>query len=161
MEVNALPTIVLLLVSAGLLLGVGLIVHDKFGLAAYSDIDVNENITPSTDALVALSHQNLTAVSQVLNATTLVVLPETNYSINLTFGLFNLTGNETAEGDTGSVWVYYTYRESETPTKLAMDDIVTAEADISSTWLALIVVVIMLAIILGLIITSFTQRGAR
>jgi len=161
MEVKILPVIALLIVSVGILIGVGLTVLDKFGQASYAISSWNESFTVSMDSENSLAYQNLTQVLGVINSSTGTAVPGTNFTVNLTHGTFILLCNDTILGDLDAVDISYKYRDYESQTKRAMANVVTSVGDIPTTWLALIVMIIMLSIIMGFVLNIFSSRGGR
>ena len=98
------------------------------------------------------------------NSTSLTAINSSSYNYSLANGEFTLIANGSAWAGLGAgegVWIYYTYKDYESNTKRALVDVIDATDDISSTWLSLIVTVIMLSIILTLVLRSFLMRGAR
>ena len=161
MEVKFLAPVVLSVVLVGLILGVGIIVHTKMGDQMYQKYDHEQNVTPETLLDVNLDYGNITQVYSVYNATNRVTIPGSNYTINYTAGTFYLLSNDTILGGLHAVTVKYEFKDFGTTARASLMNTIAAEADISSTWLSLIITVIVLAIILTLVIRAFTIRGAR
>lgn len=157
-----MPTVVLLLVSVGVLLGIGFIIYDEVGdSAAITETVSAENITVLNGTAVSMANGNLTQFLSAINATNLVNIPSTNYTVALAAGTFTLMDNTSLVNDNDLVTVSYKYKEYQTKTRQTMTDVMGSVDDISSTWLSLIIVVVMLAIIMTLVIRAFVTRGGR
>ena len=160
-ELQNLYGFVLMLVMVGLLLGIGVLILDKFSTAIYLDKDVvNETITtPANQTGVSLARQNLTTFTSFINKSG-VDYPTANYTVNLATGLLNITNNGTrvcVEGQ--ECYVSYTWRDWGTAAVSALNDTRDSITPIASTWLALIVTIVVLAIILTIVIRSFAVKG--
>jgi len=158
MEIEKLSGIVLLFVMVGMVLGVGILVHDKFGEASKEKILIEQDTfvwTTSPVSNVSLSHGNLTSLLYITNATGTGVCPTGNYTVFLDEGLVYTYGNSSQCNDTMTVNATYYYYEYETATKDVMSDIVSAESAISTSWLSLLITIIILGIIMTLVIRSF------
>ena len=148
MEFKELFPFVLTLVMVGILLGVGLLVLDKFSTAAKTDTAiVNETVT-ITSAAGELANDFINSVSFIGNTTMRCDLPNAA-CLNFTSNTGAITVNGTF-GD-GPWNVSYNYKKS-TKASTAVDNTVGALDDIPATWLGLIVTVVVLAIILLLVI---------
>ena len=156
MEWNKLPTIVLTLILVGLIVGVGVLTLDKFGAATKeSTIITNESFTvPAANATVTLSNGNITAFTKILNASG-DTWDSGQYSVDLSAGTINNTGNSGACTNGSTCYAYYTYDEYDTSANTALGNSRDAVGDVSNTWLSLIVTLLMLAIIMYLVISGF------
>jgi type II secretory pathway pseudopilin PulG len=158
MEINALPTLILTFVLVGLLIGVGLVTFSNFSdaVAVTSTITAEEITWVADTETIALAHGNITTFSRIINATNDVVDP-TNYSVDLTTGVITANDQITcAEGET--CYADYTYKEYATPTDTALDSVTTEVGNISTNWLGLIITIMVMAIILGIVLSSFGTR---
>lgn len=158
MELKDLAPVVLLLVSIGLLLGIGIITFDKFGDAAAEIRTETQNVTLIEGVDVDLNYGNITQVSSIVNSTNLAVINTSHVVVNQTIGDIYLLYNGTDMYGGLDVQLTYNWKDFETVTDEAMDSMITNTSDISSTWLGLIVTIIILSIILSLVIRSFTGR---
>ena len=154
MEAKDLTALVLIVILTGLLLAVGMVVLDKFQRAARTTgtrVDTAINLSGVTGS-ATLTKTYCLAVSSVDNATNSFSL--TTYNVTL------------ANADTCAITatnipcsvpkcnVTYTYGiTNDAATSLL--DVNTAIAPIASTWLALVITVAVLAVILGIVMTSF------
>jgi hypothetical protein len=151
MKVLLSATIMFLLV--GMVIGVGLMTFDAFGTAtktATSALDQNVNLSSHS---ATLANTFCTAITQVDNVTTWDL---TTYNVSLT------------DADTCAMYadvpvshkynVTYTYREA-SKTSTMMDAASTALAAISSSWIGLLITIVVLSLIVGLVISSFTGIG--
>lgn len=159
METKELLGIVLLLVMVGMILGVGVLVLDKFGTATQTETAVaHENITVAASA-ATLTYHDIVSIDWIANGTQ-----------NKTTG-FNIVGSQvnfTARGivvqaaNWSDVWyeITYAYDKNESSTD-TLTDTRAAITPISSTWMSLIVTIVILSIILTLVIRSFSFGGRR
>lgn len=157
MEVKELPGLALMLVLVGMIVGIGVLITSQFGAVVYVDTAItNETVVwPATGATVALTFHNVTAVTQILNDTG-GAEPTANYTIDLTSGVITNDGNTSACTQGDDCYVYYTFRNYETATKVALDSAGSAISGIATSWLALIITIAVLAILLVLVIRSFS-----
>ena len=152
MEAKQLVPVVLVLVMVGMILGVGVLVQDKFGEAVRDETVVtNESVTLSASAFVTVNSP-LLAVASIENATAKFVYPtHLNFSSD---GKVNVTA---LNGSTGVYDITYTYDAPSSATHTAAN-ITSSVAPIATTWIPLIVTIAALAIILTLVITAFAQK---
>ena len=156
MEYKYLLQFIVMLIVVGLLVGVGVLSLNYVGDAAReSNIITNESFTvPAQNAKVSLSNGNITSFTQIINSTG-AVWDASNYSVDLTAGTINNTGNagSCTSGDT--CYASYKYDDYNTVTKTVTTASATAIGEVSTNWLSLIVTIGILAIIIGLVITGF------
>jgi hypothetical protein len=158
MELNNLPMLILTFVLVGLLIGVGLVTFSKFSDAtANTNIISGEEITWVADTeTINLANGNLSVLTQIYNATDDVVDP-TNYSVDLTTGVITANDQITcAEGET--CYADYTYTEYATITDEVLDSVSLEVSNISTSWLGLIITIMIMALILGIVLSSFATR---
>ena len=154
MEIKDLYPLVLMIVFVGLLLGVGILVLDKFGEAAKdSTTIVNNTLAAVGAASVTLSHDDVTSVTSIVNAS-----GDSNYRLTTdynftTAGVFTFARNIS----NNTVLVSYVYDRDTISTTSAANS-AAAISDISTSWLSLIITIAILAIILGLVIRSFAIK---
>ena len=160
MELKELPGLIILITVIGMLIGIGILVFGKFGDASYdSKVVENESFTmPAKETNVTLAHGNITSFSKIINASG-QTLPGANYTVFKTEGnIENNNANSTCyNGMTCYAW--YTFKDYDTATRTAMIDVSDETGIIASTWLSLIVTVIMLSFVLVIVIRSFANRG--
>lgn len=159
MELKDLYPFIIGLILVSMLVGIGTLTLDKFGTVTYNtDTVTNESLTWGVNNTeTALGHGNITGITSVyiVNHT---LIPSTDYSLNdSTLGEIAFLSNETVEMG-NSTKVTYVYKEYGTTTNTAMRNVTDALTAIPSTWLGLIVTVVVLALILGIVITSFQNR---
>ena len=159
-ELNNLYGFVLMLVMIGLIIGVGVLVLDKMSTTVYMDRDViNESVvTPTNNTAVPLLRHDLVTFTSFINLSG-EAYPAANYTVNLAAG--NLTPlyntSECREGDT--CYASYTWRDYGSAATVALNNSRAAITPIASTWLTLIVTIVVLAIILTIVIRSFAVKG--
>lgn len=153
-ETKNLPGFILTLILLGMIIGVGLIVLINFGDSARTTTtQVNNSITLLRNQWVSLTYDELSSFTSLKNSTSYTI-PAANYTVDTTNGRIMLLAQKW--NNTAAKATYGYYVDSTTTT--AMDNISSAVTPIATTWIALIVTVFVLAIILGLVITSFGGR---
>lgn len=152
MRMNDLYPFVFLMLSIGVLLGIGIVVLDVFSDAVKDDYTiVNESIVIA-GRTGSTANDEVSAVTYFGNSTYHCTPPDPvclNYTED---GV--VTTNTTFANATYQIT--YTY-DRDTAGTTALGNVVTAVSPIASTWMPLIVTVFVLAIILGLVIKSFTD----
>ena len=161
-ETRDLYPFVVGIVLVGMLLGVGFLTFEKFGQAAYDNRYVpNETWTGVTDqANVTFAHGNITKFVAMRNSTGVSLDLTTTINSNFSYtdkGIYTVA-NTTGCAKAMSCYVDYYYNEYGTATAGVTRNMTDAVGAISSTWLSLIVTVFVLAIILGLVIKSFSEK---
>jgi len=157
METKALYPFVLMLVMTGMIIGVGLLMFDKFGTAAKtSGVSILNEEQAAVDNVIYLNNHPVSGIVQMKNKTDPGhLIPAAAY--NLTKDSGKVVINGTQWGGAYSVYVNYTGSVNSSST-VALAQTSTAVGSISSTWLALIVIVVVLSIVLGLVVRSFNIR---
>jgi len=163
MELNNLYGFVLMLVLVAMILGVGILVIDKMSAAVYIDkSEINESITmPAGNASVQLIRVNLTKFISLKN-TTGTTFASANYTVHLGNGTLTITGNSSKEGicpEGSTCYATYNWRDYGSAATVALNASRSAITPIASTWLTLIVTIVVLAIILTIVVRSFAQKG--
>jgi len=152
MELNQLPALILLMILVGMILGVGILILDKFGTATKeSTVASLEDLTISS-GVGQTANTNLTAVSFFGNATDLTT--QITWTDN---GAIAVNVSRVIDGTYN---ISYTY-DADSEASDAMGGVVSAVAPIATTWLGLIVTIAVLALILVLVIRSFAGAGGR
>ena len=156
MEFKELPQAIITIVIIGLVIGIGVIVLDQFGAAAKeSTITLNESITiashtgtPTNDDIISIQYFN--------NLTTFVISNNETTST-----ILNITGQDKDTVVLGGGFIdgvyniSYTY-DADSEASIAADSTRDAVDDFV-TWLPVIIIIIAAAIILGLVMRSFTK----
>jgi len=160
MDIKDLVPFVLLLIFTGMLLGVGMIVFSNLGDASRSEINVvNENHTFSVNTATSLSYVTEVTESSIAVAnksTTQLLTLGRDYNVTVTASTATILVTQFYNNTQLDVdYTYYVDREASTQ----MDNMITAVAPIASTWMSLIVTIVVLALVLGIVIKSF--RGGR
>ena len=159
MTIGDMYPAVLTIVLVGILLGVGLYVLSTFHNAITPDRtaiqgDINASAGSVTLTNAALSNFNLTSITSVINQTGATF---TNYTFTgagvITWGRDIQLRNTT---DLLNVSYVYTY-DADNTAELAITTTI-AGLDDFATWIAIIVVVIAAAIVLGVVLSSFGRR---
>lgn len=175
MEVKNLYPFVLLIVLVGMLIGVGVLMFDRFGAQAYTDYTIlNDSFTANnnTEALARtnLGYGNLTVVTAVYNnsnhSTVITSCFPTMYQTrnyqNLSIGslvfVHNLSTLCHGISNGSTIFAAYTFRNYESAAKVASDNMRTEVGNISSNWLGLVITVVILSIILFLVVRNFAAR---
>lgn len=153
MEIKDLYPFVFLILSIGVLLGIGIVVLDVFSDAVKDTGFVqNESIAIAGQA-GSTANDEVIAWSYFGNSTYHCTGPTNPICVNVSAD-GDVTANSTFANATYQIT--YTYERDSAGTT-AVGNVVTAVAPIASTWMPLIVTVFVLAIILGLVIRSFTS----
>ena len=157
MEIKNLTGIVLLFLFVGMLLGVGVMVIDQFGRAARTSTTVvSTGLNLSVASSVDFAQEYCTSIVSVANSTTSHDVSALTFS-NADGCVIANTGIASC-GATGP-YCNITYKYgADTTTATAMINTNSAITPIASTWLSLLVTVVILSIIIGLVISSFGRR---
>ena len=154
MDIKDLQPLVLMLVLVGIILGVGILVFDNFGTATKLSTDVTEEVTIASGT-VTLTYDDITAVSALTNASDsfTALLSTDNFSYT-TAGVVTVNSTNIPDQDYN---ITYTY-DADTTATTVMSNMTSATSPIGTTWLPLIVTIVVLSIILTLVITSFSGK---
>lgn len=160
---NDMYPAVLMIVLVGIILGVGLFVlsQTQLGMSDTRTV-VNETLTPTGLAVAVAKATDCGftsfAVTSVWNHT--VLLDANNYTYNANSGTVT---NLSSEHSGGAYNVSYTYKSGEDNVASSnyCDSIGTtiSGAGNFSTWIAVIVVVLAAAIVLGIVLSSFAPEN--
>ena len=151
-----LPKVIITLVLIAMVIGVGVIMSEKFGAAtSYSRTGYNDTVALTVNnTRYALDKGNITGVTAVWNST-FNLLPSACYQI------FGVNGSMMYVNDTAdcavfanTAYVIYDYTEYATASRNVLTSTGKEISNISTQWLGLIVTMIVLSIILGYIILS-------
>ena len=160
MEVKELLPAITVLLMTGLILGVGVLILDKFGESISTpSTSINETVTLSSGQ-VMLAYGRVTSLTELRNGTN-----RTTTDSALILGTnVNLTGYDPAYVVTsapisaaGKYNVTYNYLANTTSSKV-LTAVNGAIAPIASTWMGLLVTIIVLSMILYMVVRSFGQR---
>lgn len=155
-NLNDLKGSIVLFVMIGILLGIGITVFTQFGNSMQTTSPVvNETITGLVNQDVALANTRVASVTTIMLANGTVV-PSSAYTLRVdpaaitlkTVGLWN---NNTVANVT-----YNRYVDSTATT--TMTSLTNALTPIGSTWMPLVITVLILAIVLGIVISSFGNK---
>lgn len=164
MEVNKLHGFVLMLVLVALLVGVGiLILNTLYTTGTFVDITrSNESfVMPEANASpVALSHSNMTGFIAIREADGTTMSAD-NYTIVLVNGTVATWTNTTLCTGGSTCYAFYNWRNYDTLAGGALDAMTNAIGTVSTIWLSLIVTIVIAAIILGIVMSSFRGGGGR
>ena len=159
MELQELTPFVLMIVLTGMILGVGILTLDNLGDAVKKSTSIVNESVVFTSLSGSTANDEVTAVTYVGNSTaSCIVFNTALWCANFTEdGVITLNTSTFSGGlENGSYNVSYTY-DADVSTTTVTTDVNTALGTISTTWLALIVTVFVLALILVLVIRSFKQ----
>ena len=164
-DLNSLYQFVLLIILIGMIIGVGIIVLDKFATSTFYTITDNDSIVINLfNESVPINNGNITTYI-VKNATSQSVAPTAFYTLDKINGSIKITSN----GSVDEAWIFlgnsieviYTYKDYDTETKTATLSASKEVSNISTVWIGLIVTIFILAIILTLVIRSFGSLGGQ
>jgi hypothetical protein len=158
MELQELQPFVVMLILVGLLIGVGVLTLDKFGDATYYSTTItNESFTaPAQDGTVSLAKTGMLSVSEVNNGTD--VLDSSNYTVALDTGVLTLNDNTTGCPTAGTCYATYVYKDYNTKTATAVDSARDEVSNVTTTWLGILITIVIMALILTAVIRSFSAR---
>lgn len=160
MEYKNLSFFVLIILLVGLIAGVGVLVLDRFGSTVTDTTTVTEEsitITSQTGS-TTYADQGVTSVSWIGNSTLNCSLNSNPECGNFTSaGVITLNATF-HDGSTMNVTYVYEANSSTTDSAHFSRD---AVADIPEDWMSLIVTIGILAIILGLVLASFSMYQKR
>jgi len=166
MEIKQLLPFVLTIIFVGMLLGIGLLIFDNFGRVGRdaTTITVHETFNASDGSWVDLAQSTITgSTATFYNATgtNSMLSSYFEFDSDILYGAdkvkLTAAGQAIAGLNNSNVNVTYTYGAT-SATTTTVGAVSTATAAIGNTWLALIVTVVVLAIILTLVIRSFSQQ---
>ena len=167
LTLNALYPAVLTIVLVGIVLGIGLYVMNEVrdNIATdYSTLDApvfanGSNGIWTTNA-TTLSNASLSGYelqsATVIEAATGTTIPAANYSINTGTGVITFTATTAINNATANVTSIYNYDRTDSP-EAAMSTAATGLAGLA-TWIAIIVVVLAAAVVLGVVLSSFGRE---
>ena len=158
MELKEIPNIIIILVSVGMLIGVGLL-----SLSSLEENSSRTSTIVSSETIAIASLTGNTANGIVTSVTFFGNGTHNTTEGNLVFGTtvnWTTAGAITASVGDEDYLISYVYDANTTTTK-ALHDTNASLLAIPSTWLPLVVVVAMLAIILVLVLRSFGGAGGR
>lgn len=155
MEVKDLYAFVLMLVLVGMVLGVGILVLDRFLLTVDQVTVANENFTtPAVNSSTTLANTNLVSLSSIVNQTGDTWTLTTGYTVSLVAGtITNIDNGTCQEGNQCNAT--YVYSRTTGAPAVALGEARDAVGDIPELWLPLIVTIAVLSLILVLVIRSF------
>lgn len=154
MKFNDLPKICLALLLVGMIVGVGVLTLDKFGLASIEATAItNESVTISGGE-GNLAGYPVLSITEVRNESGATFEAVTDYNYTVATGA--LEGFATD----GDYYFDYSYNRT-TPTVTALNGARDAIGPIGSTWMSLIVTIIVLSVLVALVIMSFASYKQR
>jgi hypothetical protein len=151
---EALPSVVLTLVVIGMLIGVGILLTEKFGDA------VGTTTTATAETVTFSGGAGTLANGVVQSITTAVNNSGGSESATVTIddstaGTVSITPSTITSAN-----VTYVYK-ADSYTTDRMDNVTDAIDDISNDWLTLIVTLFILSLIIGIVVTSFSTASLR
>lgn len=153
-EFNYMPTAIITIVVIGIIIGIGVIVLDQFGVAVKTDAQVyNESITITSGA-GNTANDDVTSVIFFANASNIII--ENNQTAADSALNFSADGSIVVDVNDGSEFnISYIY-DFDSPTTTAVFSSRDSTDDFV-TWLPVIIIILAAAIILGLVMRSFKQ----
>ena len=153
MDVSKLQPFIIIIVLVAMVIGIGIITLDKMGATTFYTLNnLNESITLNGNySLTNLGFGNVTNVDRVINSTGSSNSLGTNcWEVNMTAGQFTYKNNTDDCRESATVNIIY-------DATVAATRATSAEvANISSSWMGLIITIVVLAIILGIVLVSFS-----
>ena len=160
MEVKKLATFAFAIVIIGMIVGVGVLTLDKLSSASWDKrTTTNEGLVwVDSGSNISLAANNLTEVVSLVNSSNIAVAT-TNYTVFLTDGKIQVDDTNGSACLTGvPCYITYKWENANTAAATAFNASRDAVSAISTTWLALIVTIGVLAVLLFMIISSFGKR---
>ena len=157
MDYKELPQYVLLFTLIGMILGVGAIVFIAFGDSAritHTATDESHAFS-TTEPGTALTQTEVRDFTSLTNTTT-TLTENTDYNVTIGESATYVLVDAAFDGFTFNATYRY-YSDSSTTTQL--DNVQAAVGTISSTWLALIITILCLAVIMSLVMKGFGGAG--
>ena len=152
MDINDLGRVVLMFMVLGILVGVAVITWDKFGDAAKTTETVTQQVTTGLGYAATLAQDDTVVCTVFTNGTITGTIGDT---VNCTSAGALTTSTIYVNGT--SYNVTYTYKLSG-QTTTSMTDMINATTPITTSWVSLLVVVIILAIVIGIVLNSFAFK---
>lgn len=153
MDMKILRNFVVMLVLIGMVLGVGVLTLDKFGIATKDSTTVSHEVISIASGIGATANDDVTSVTFFGNST---YNTDDDFTINTdvnwtTAGAITARSNNFTDGDYNISYAY----DADSTTTTSMGSVVGAITPVATTWLPLIVTIMALGIILTLVIRSF------
>jgi len=158
---------VLTIILVGIVLGIGLYVLNQTSDAISTDSKtvVNETlvtVTTSGEAVALITEcgfDNFLPIS-VINATSGTLIPTTNYTYDAALGIISFTAGSTGGFD-GSNWnITYSYTGGGTELYCTSLDTTGTGLGGMASWIAIIIVVLAAAVVLGVVMNSFGDKSS-
>jgi hypothetical protein len=148
---ETLPSTVLMLLVVAMLIGVGILMTEKFGDAVGTDTTVTAEVVTFTGETASLANGVIQSISSAVN--------NTASGETVTVNILEGTAGTVSTTSTGlaSANVTYIYK-ADSYTTDRMDNVTDALDDISNDWLSLIITMIILSLIIGMVVFSFSGR---
>ncbi|KKR36263.1 MAG: hypothetical protein A2W74_00405 [Planctomycetes bacterium RIFCSPLOWO2_12_38_17] len=159
MDVSKLQPFIIIIVLVAMVIGIGIITLDKMGATTFYTLNnLNESITLNGNySLTNLGFGNVTNVDRVINSTGSSNSLGTNcWEVNMTAGQFTYKNNTDDCRESATVNIIYDAKNYATATVAATRATSAEVANISSSWMGLIITIVVLAIILGIVLVSFS-----
>jgi len=166
MELNDLLKFTLLIVFVGLIIGTGVLITDKFAIAARTATNTSTgSINVTRELCAAVAGYVTTDTAVWVNSSNAVSLSSSYFAWDKTGTFAGSCVNVTDAGVTAGinnsiVNVTYTYGAASAATN-SLNSTVKELGNISSNWLGLIITIAVLSIIVTMVIQSFGGIGGR
>lgn len=159
-QLNMLYSAIILFIVIGILLAVAFIINANFQSA------VSDKITAYNDTLTSnvstLRFAPVYSITEVRNGScTGTVLAEGNYSLSGNVLTISPTGTVIQPLNNTGAWCTTYQYEGDSKSGTVLNQTTTSLASISSDWLGIIILVIVMGIILSLIVGSFFMYNKR
>jgi hypothetical protein len=160
MEIEQLPNILLTILTIGMILGVCLLVFDNFNSSTRTVTRITNESCAQAAGKVTLANIPLKELVSYGNSSKgfTTVFNCAGCKVNYTLDTGELTVSTGTYKNTGSNYkATYDYYANNTVTA-TVTDVRNATIPIGSTWLGLLVTIIVLAIILGMVMKAFNSK---
>lgn len=163
MELNEIMSYVLMLVTVGMLIGVGIVTMEAFaGSTFYAVSNFNDTTVTFTtnNTLSALSFGNITSIGSVLNGTKNDVISTTCYQVNSTAGQISYRNTSASCSFITSISVVYSFNQYATASRTGINAAGAAVSSIATSWLGLLTTIVVLSILIVIVVRSFGFGGS-
>lgn len=162
MELQDLRNGVILFVLVGMLLGLGITLLGNVGDAGSKvETVTNESIViPAINGTRNLAHTYITSTFRLTNYSDGTSVSFTNYTVS-TNGTIQIWDNTTYCKTGSTCYAYYTYTNYDTESRTAVVAVNSAISTIATSWMGLIILVVVMSILIALVVKSFGVGATR
>jgi len=158
METDKIPSIVLILISVALLIGIGVLLFDKFSDATKTTASVADETFAIASGIGTTANNEIVTSANVGVGNTsigcfLLNNPACGNVTNAELGTIKMN----ASFADGSYKINYSYL-ADSKASEASDSAGTSLGDIADTWMTVIITIIVMSLIIGMVVYSFQNK---